>query len=294
MEKRPAKSRGARRANPARSARPALLARAAKRERVAPPLLVIDAGNTETVLGIFRGEWLLGSWRIASDRNRTADECRLLLGSAAREAGLDLREIAGVAIGSVVPPITAAFREVAESRLRVPTVVVSGETDSGIAIRVDNPREVGADRIANAVAAHRLYGGPAVVVDLGTATTFDVVTERGAYVGGAIAPGILTSSEELFRRAARLTAVDLTFPARVIGRNTAESLRSGILFGAVGQIDGILDRIRGEWGRRFRVLATGGLAGLVASRSRRIDRVVPDLTLQGLRLIFERAEGTCR
>jgi type III pantothenate kinase len=252
-------------------------------------VLVIDAGNTETVLGLFRGEWLLGSWRIASDRARTADECRLLLGLVAREAEIAIGEIAGVSIGSVVPPITAAFREVAESRLRAPTVVVSGETDSGIAVRTDNPREVGADRIANAVAAYRLYGAPAVIVDLGTATTFDVVTARGEYIGGAIAPGILTSSEELFRRAARLTAVDLAFPERVIGRNTVESLRSGILFGAVDQIDGILDRIRAEWGRTFRVLATGGLAGLVAPRSRRIEKVVPDLTLQGLRLIWERA-----
>jgi type III pantothenate kinase len=256
----------------------------------APALLVIDAGNTETVVGIFRGEWLLGSWRFASDRSRTADECRLLLGLAAREAGLDLDAIGGVSIGSVVPPITAAFREVAEAGLRVPTVVVAGDTGGAIPIRVDNPREVGADRLANAVAAFHLMRRPAVVVDLGTATTFDVISARGEYLGGAIAPGILTSSEELFRRAARLSAVDLTFPPRVIGRNTTESLRSGILYGAVGQIDGILDRIRAEWRRGFGVLATGGLAGLVAPRSARIERVVPDLTLQGLRLIFEKIE----
>lgn len=259
--------------------------------RSAPLLLVVDAGNTETVVGLFSGETLLGSWRIASERSRTADECRLLVGLMAQEAGVAVSRIAGASIGSVVPPITAAFREVAEARLGIPTVVLTGETDSGVHIRVDHPREVGADRIANAVATYRLYGGPAVVVDLGTATTFDVVSARGEYLGGAIAPGILTSSEDLFRRAARLPTVDLTFPERVIGRSTQESLRSGILFGAVGQIDGILDRIREEWRREFRVLATGGLASLVAARSARIERVVPDLTLQGLRLVFERVNG---
>ncbi len=252
-------------------------------------LLAVDVGNTETVVGIFAGEKLIGSWRLASERNRTADEWWFLLASLAREARIATESVAGVSIGSVVPAITAALRDAAEARLAAPCLIVTGETDSGIRVAVDHPREVGADRIANAVAAHRLFGGPAVVVDFGTATTFDVVSAEGDYLGGAIAPGIGTSSEELFRRAARLATVDLTFPERAIGRNTSESLRSGILHGTVGQVEGILDRIRAEWGRDFRVLATGGLAGLVASRCARIERVVPDLTLQGLRLIFERA-----
>ena len=251
-------------------------------------LVVVDAGNTETVIGIFRGDALEGSWRLTSDADRTADEYGLLLGDLLRDAGISPGDVGGIAIGSVVPAITAAFRDVGERRMKTPTVVVSGEIDVGIRVRVDNPGEVGADRIANAVAAFRLYGAPAVVVDLGTATTFDVVSARGEYLGGAIAPGLVTSSRDLFRRAARLSAVDLVFPQRVIGRNTADSMRSGILYGTVGQIDGIVERIRAEWRRDFSVLATGGLAGLVAGRSKSIQRVVPDLTLQGLRLIFHR------
>jgi len=255
------------------------------------PLVVVDAGNTETVIGIFRDGRLCGPWRLASDAERTADEYWLLLGLLAREAGIAPGDLAGMSIGSVVPPISTAFRDVGEKRLGVKTLVVTGETDAGIRVRVDTPREVGADRIANAVAAYRLYGGPCVVVDLGTATTFDVVSPRGDYLGGAIAPGLMTSSRDLFRRAARLSAVDLVFPGRVIGRNTADSMRSGILYGTVGQIDGIIARMRREWRRDFTVLGTGGLAGLIAGRSAEIDKVVPDLTLQGLRLIFDRVSG---
>jgi type III pantothenate kinase len=254
------------------------------------PLVVVDAGNTETVVGIFRGSELLGPWRIASDPVRTSDEYWFLFGLMAREAGLSPGEFRGISIGSVVPSITRAFREMGEKRLGGRTVVVSGEIDAGIRVRVDHPEEVGADRIANAVAAFRLHGGPCIVVDLGTATTFDVVSPRGDYLGGVIAPGLVTSSRELFRRAARLTAVDLVFPARVIGRNTVESVRAGILFGAIAQIDGIVERIRGEWRRDSLVLATGGLAGLLADRSATIQKVVPDLTLQGLRLVFDRVD----
>lgn len=261
------------------------------RHRTHLPLVVVDAGNTETVIGIFRDGRLHGPWRLASDAERTADEYWLLLGLLAREAGIGPGEIGGVSIGSVVPAITTAFRDVGEKRLGAKTLVVTGETDVGIRVRVESPREVGADRIANAVAAYRLYGGPCVVVDLGTATTFDVISPRGDYLGGAIAPGLMTSSRDLFRRAARLSAVDLVFPDRVIGKNTGESVRSGILYGTVGQIDGIIARIRREWRRDFEVLATGGLAGLIAGRSAEINKVVPDLTLQGLRLIFDRVSG---
>jgi type III pantothenate kinase len=267
---------------------------AAGRGSGAELLLAIDVGNTETVVGLFAGENLAGSWRMASERQRTADEWWILLASLTREAAIPAEAIAGVSIGSVVPAITAALHAAVEARLTAPCLVVTGETDCGIRVAVENPREVGADRIANAVAAYRLYGAPAVVVDFGTATTFDVVSAKGEYLGGAIAPGIMTSSEELFRRAARLATVDLEFPDRVIGRNSAESLRSGILHGTVGQVSGILDGIRREWEEDFQVLATGGLAGLVAKRCPQIGRVVPDLTLQGLRLIFERSAARGR
>ncbi len=275
------------------AARTAARAAAASRTARGPssPLVVVDAGNTETVIGIFLEGRLHGPWRLASDADRTADEYWLLLGLLAREAGIAPDEIGGLSIGSVVPAITTAFRDVGEKRLGAKTIIVTGETNVGIRVRVDTPRDVGADRIANAVAAYRLYGGPCVVVDLGTATTFDVISPRGDYLGGAIAPGLMTSSRDLFRRAARLSAVDLVFPENVIGKNTGESMRSGILYGTVGQIDGIIARIRREWRRDFEVLATGGLAGLIAGRSAEIDKVVPDLTLQGLRLIFDRVSG---
>ncbi|HEV8480307.1 MAG TPA: type III pantothenate kinase [Candidatus Eisenbacteria bacterium] len=246
-------------------------------------LLVVDLGNSETVIGLFTGERLTSHWRVGSVK-RTADEVALLVRSlTGREPGDP--PAARSVLCSVVPTATRDFALALENITGRPPLVVDQRTVRGLAVRYQDPSVVGPDRLANAVAARALYGTPAVVVDLGTATTFDVVGPRGDYVGGAIAPGVITSSEELFRRAARLSRVELELPERAIGRNTQESLQAGILLGTAGMVDALVRRITRELGKKPHVIATGGLAPIVAPACETVDRVDEWLTLHGLRLI---------
>jgi type III pantothenate kinase len=251
-------------------------------------LLAIDIGNTHTVLGLFDKEKLKEHFRIASDHALTVDECGILV----KQFFGEYDKIKDVIICSVVPPLTSIYEEMSEKFLKVVPVVVSSDLHLGIKILYEDPKAVGADRIANAVAAYEIYGGPAIVVDFGTATTFDVISEGGEYLGGAIAPGIETSSLNLFKKASQLFKVSLEKPKKAIGKNTAESLRSGIIFGAVGQIEEIIQRIKKELSENFhstkkpKVIATGGLANLIARESKMIEEVNPTLTLDGLRRIY--------
>jgi len=254
-------------------------------------LLAIDVGNTSTVIGLLDRHVLAHRWRIASDAARTADEFSILIRELAAQSGVEVDEVSDVVVCSVVPALTAAVVGMAEAVFGIDPIVVDSELDLGIAIDYADPREVGADRLANAVAVHAMVGGPAIVVDFGTATTFDVVEADGSYLGGAIAPGVMTSAENLFRRAALLYRVALEPPERVVGRSTEDSLRSGIVYGAAGQVDELVRRIVAEWGREPRVIATGGLAEKIALFSKTIDAVEPDLTLFGLSLIHERVRG---
>lgn len=252
-------------------------------------LLAIDVGNTETDLGLFQGDRLAWTWRMATGRRRTPDELALLFGGFLEQQGLSFsREITGVAIASVVPDQTQALREMVRDYFHFPPVVVEPGVKTGISILLDNPKEVGADRIVNALAAYAKYGGPCVVVDVGTATTYDAVTERGEFVGGAIAPGLQVAAEGLFAATARFTRVETVQPRSVIGKSTVEALQSGLLFGTAAEIDGMVERIQKELGGDATVVATGGLAGVVVPACHSVDHHDPFLTLEGLRLIFER------
>ena len=254
-------------------------------------LLAIDVGNTNTVLGFLGGTDVLGSWRVATNRMQTPDELGFRVSRICDMACGGLEEIEGVVICSVVPPLTSAYVRMSKDLLKLPPVVLRSDTDIDITIDYYDPTEVGADRLANAVAVHELIGGPVIVVDFGTATTFDVITADGHYRGGAIAPGIATSSENLFRRAALLHGVEMETPETVIGRSTSESLRAGILYGAVGQVDEIVTRMIAEWGEDPAVIATGGLAETIGPLSKTITRVEPYLTLMGLGIIYRRVTG---
>lgn len=251
-------------------------------------LLVIDVGNTQTLIGLYDGPDLIHHWRAATNAERTADEHALLVSQFLSLPGLDAGEVvSGVAISSVVPRITAALREMTERWLLVPTIVIEPGVRTGIPILYDNPKEVGADRIANAVAAYDVYGGPAIVVDFGTATTFDAISAKGEYLGGAIIPGIEISLDALFGRAAALRRVELIEPRNVIGKSTVESIQSGAVYGFAAQVDGLVGRFEQELGV-CTVVATGGLAGLIAPLATSIHHHEPWLTLHGLRLVFER------
>jgi len=250
-------------------------------------LLAIDIGNTDTTLGVFDGEELRATWHMATGVHRMADEYAALLLNLLRQQGLDIPDIKAVALCSVVPPLISTFDELFQRYFNISPLVVGVGVKTGVRIRMDNPREVGADRIANAAAAHHLYGGPIIVADLGTATTFDTVSKEGDYLGGAIAPGIMTGAEALFTRAAMLPRVELARPKRAIGTNTIAAMQSGIIFGYVGLIEGIVARIQKELGEKAKVVATGGVAKLLAKETAVIDVVNPDLTLIGLRLIYE-------
>ncbi|HEX2122297.1 MAG TPA: type III pantothenate kinase [Thermoanaerobaculia bacterium] len=249
-------------------------------------LLVVDLGNTNLVLGVYRGDQLVSSWRLATARERTADEygilARQLVGDALH-GGLE-----GAIVASVVPPLNSAMSFMVQKYFDIEPLFVEPGVKTGIAIHVDNPLEVGADRIVNCAAAHDAYGGPTVIVDFGTATTFDVVTANAEFIGGVIAPGLNISAEALFARAARLPRVDLRRPDHVIGTNTVVNMQSGIYFGYLGLVDGILARIKREVPGLRKVVATGGLATLFAEESEHIDEVDPELTLKGLKLIFDR------
>jgi type III pantothenate kinase len=252
-------------------------------------LLAIDVGNTQTVLGVFEGDDLAWRWRIATQRERTADELALLFGGFLEHAGLSFsRQITGVSLASVVPDQTQALREMVDKYFHFQPVVVEPGIKTGISIQTDNPKEVGADRIVNAVAAFAKYGGPCVVVDFGTAITYDAVSERGEYLGGAIAPGVQVSAAGLSSVADRLPRVEILAPRSVIGKNTVEALQSGLLLGTASEVDGMVERMQKELGGHATVVATGGLADVVVPLCQSVDLHEPWLTLEGLRLIFEK------
>ncbi|MCL6471290.1 MAG: type III pantothenate kinase [Firmicutes bacterium] len=251
-------------------------------------LLVIDVGNTHTVIGCFEERQLKADWRIATSRRATADELAFTISNLFQLGGFALNDIESLAIASVVPTVTTSLIDMSSNLLKKDILVVGPDTDTGVPILYDNPQEVGADRIANAVAGFEIYGGPLIIVDFGTATTFDAVTGRGEYLGGAIAPGVEVSSEALFARAARLCRVDLAPPKNAIGKNTRASIQSGVLIGAGGLVDRIIERFELEMGPVGQVVATGGLAGLIAPECTRVTAVDPTLTLTGLQRIYER------
>jgi type III pantothenate kinase len=248
-------------------------------------LLVIDVGNTETVLGVFDGEELAAHWRVTTARGRTRDEYRLLLGSMLQMEGYGPSKLSGVAVSSVVPPATHALRDVAGFLADGPVLIVEPGVKTGMPILIDNPREVGADRIVNAVAAATLYGAPAVVVDFGTSTNFDVVSPNSEYIGGVISTGLEVSQEALIRATAALRRVELVPPRSVIGKGTVEAIQSGLLYGHAGLVDGIMSRVLREMGGDVRTIATGGLASTIVPYCETVDTVDEFLTLHGLRLI---------
>ncbi|MDF1555922.1 MAG: type III pantothenate kinase [Deferrisomatales bacterium] len=251
-------------------------------------LLVLDVGNTHTVLGVYRGEELLGHWRITSEHHRTPVEVGVLLRSLFHLADINLERIRGVAISSVVPALTPVFQEVARDYLHHEAMVVGPGIRTGLSIQYEDPREVGADRIVNAVAGAHHYGAPLIVVDFGTATTFDYISPDGAYQGGMIAPGLAISMEALCSRASKLPKVAMERPPRVLGRNTVHSMQSGILFGYAALVDGLIEKLCAEMGTTPTVVATGGLSTVMAKEARRIDHVEEFLTLEGLRILYLR------
>ncbi len=250
-------------------------------------LLCVDIGNTNIVLGVYDGEALSTHWRIMTDYHRMPDEYGLLLLQMLNYAGKRADDIHAVCMCSVVPPLTGIFSEMFERYLHISPLVVSAGVRTGVRIRVDNPREVGADRIVNAAAGFRKYGGPACIVDFGTATTFDAISEEGDYLGGAIAPGLESALEALVMRTAQLPRIDLSQPPKIIGTNTVESMRSGVFMGYVSLVEGMVERFRQELGPAMRTIATGGLAARLAPATKVFDVVDPWLTLDGLRLIWE-------
>lgn len=254
-------------------------------------LFVIDIGNTNIVLGVYRGDELVKSWRVGTKKGRTDDEYGILIKELLVSGGIDAEEIDAIIMSSVVPPLESTIVEMAEKYFNIKPLIVGPGLKSGIPILYENPREVGADRIVNAVAALNRYGSPLIVVDFGTATTFDLITEKGEYGGGVIAPGIGISVDALFQRASKLPRVDIVRPPKVVGRNTINSIQSGIFYGYVGLVEGIVTRIRDEVGVKARVVATGGFASLIAKESGLIDEVAENLTLEGLKIIYEANKG---
>ena len=254
-------------------------------------LLVIDIGNTTIKLGIFDKDKLKATWSLATGIHRTSDEYGVLLLNLLERQKFLPSEIAGVALCGVVPPLASTFVGMCQKHLNIQPLVVEAGVKTGVRIRLDNPREVGSDRVVGAVAAHYLYEKPAIIIDLGTAITFDVVSQEGDYLGGAIAPGISIAIEALFARTAMLPRIELVRPKQVIGRNTIAAMESGIIFGYTGLIEGIVQRIEEELGEKAKVVATGGYAHLIAGETSVIDIVNPDLVLMGLRLIYEMNRG---
>jgi len=261
-------------------------------------LLAIDIGNTHTVFGIYRKSKLIADWRVTSMLQRTEDEIGAQVGLFLKERSIALKDIEGVGISSVVPNLTDIFGLMARKYFHVDPLIISSSLDLGIKILYDDPNSVGADRICNAVAGYVAFGGPLIIIDFGTATTYDVVSRNGDYLGGVIAPGIETSAVDLHRRAAKLPKIELRFPKTIVGRDTVSSMQAGILFGAVDALEGMVGRIqedlRATEGKEGLVVATGGFSELMSSHSKVIKKCVPSLVLDGVRLIHERTNKTAK
>lgn len=255
-------------------------------------LLVTDVGNTAITLGVYDGIDLRATWEIATDTHRMTDEYATQLLSLLEYNGIKPGDIRGVAMCVVVPPLVPVFREVFGRYFKSKPLLVAAGTKTGVRIHMDNPREVGADRIVNAAAAHHLYGGPVIIADFGTATTFDTISAEGEYLGGAIAPGIFTSAEALYQRAAALPSVELSRPPHAIGTNTVDAMQSGLLYGYVGLVENIVKHIREELGASAKVVATGGYGRMLAEETPVIEEVNEHLTLVGLKLIYEMNESS--
>jgi len=255
-------------------------------------LLAIDVGNTNTVLGLYNLEGekpeLAAHWRVTTHRAQTSDEYGVLFVNLFQMNGMAPNQVSHIIISSVVPPVDSTLRQVCETYFHVDPLFVEPGIKTGMPVLVDNPAELGADRLVNAIAAFEHYGGPCIVVDFGTATTFDVISAKGEYLGGAISPGLGISADALFSRAARLGRIDIKRPAKVIGTNTITHLQSGLYYGYIGLVDGILERMIAELGHPARVIATGGLARQISEDSRFISEIDDMLTLEGLRILFER------
>jgi len=251
-------------------------------------LLVIDAGNTNVTVGVFRGQELIAQARLSTDSHKSSDECGVEILALFERSGIDVRSIDGIAIASVVPPLDQPLRQMAKTYFELMPLFIDHKSDTGLKILYDPPSAVGADRIVDAVAAATKYGAPCIVVDFGTATTFNVVNANHEYLGGAIAPGIMISAEALFARAAKLPPVEVKRPANAIGSSTVAAMQSGLYHGYAGLVDGVLEQMFAELGFKPRVIATGGLAPVIAKAAKFIDEVDETLTLEGLRLVYER------
>jgi type III pantothenate kinase len=256
--------------------------------------LAIDVGNTHTVAGAFQDERLLDSWRMATRVARTSDEVWALLNQFLKTADIETTQITGVAISSVVPEMTTVYARAAEHRLSLEPLVISAKTVPWLKIHYENPEQVGSDRLCNAVAVFAKYGGPTIIIDFGTATTFDIIAATGDYLGGLIAPGLETAAGSLHHQAAKLPKVELTFPPEVIGRTTDASIQSGILFGTVEMVEGLVRKICEELGEPAKVVATGGLADLILVHAKLKASVEPNLVLEGIRIIYDRWKGSSR
>jgi type III pantothenate kinase len=256
-------------------------------EESIPNILAIDIGNTNAVLGVYQGQELTAYWRMATAPHSMADENAVVLGAFLSSAGLSFSDIKDGIISCVVPPLLPVFQEMCQRYMDFTFLVVEPGIKTGMRILYDNPQEVGADRIVNAVAAKELYGAPLIIIDFGTATTFDVVSKEGDYLGGAIAPGVMVASQALVERAAKLPHIELVVPPRAIGKNTIASMQSGIMYGYVSLVEGMVARLQKELGGEAHVVATGGLAAVIAGQTPVVEEVNKNLTLQGLRLLYE-------
>lgn len=259
----------------------------ARHSQTGPTLLAIDVGNTNIGIGLFQGDRLAADWRLATNAHTMPDEYAVLLSNLMAYRDLSMGDIDAAIVASVVPKLTAHFQEMVEKYLDMSALIVGPDINTGVRIGIDSPKEVGADRIVNTLAAYKLYGGPAIVIDLGTATTFDVLSADGAFVGGAIAPGILTSVEALSRYTARLPRVDMIRPPRAIGSDTLSAMQSGIILGHAAMVEGMIRRIQAEMGGEPRVIATGGLCQVMAEEIPLIQVADKTLTLKGLRMMYE-------
>lgn len=250
-------------------------------------LLVFDIGNTQTVVGVFRGDKIIANWKLATDRQRTDDEYGVLLKTLFRDSDLETDQIEAAVLSSVVPPVTGVFERMVAKYFLVHPLVIGPGVKTGLAFKYENPREIGADRVVNAVAAIKFHGPPLIVVDFGTATTFCAIAPNGEYQGGAVAPGLGISSEALFQRTAKLPRVEIEKPKTIIGKNTISAMQAGIFYGYLGLVEGIIMRMKTEMNCNLLTIATGDYAGLIGENTKMIDRIDPNLTLQGLRYIYE-------